>query len=386
MYEFGWGEKMSTAKRKAGAHDSATPQASAGLFRAVLAGPGHSLAEAFANLERAPGVQQVIRHRKRHLLGARVALTPEEGQGYWELTQIGQDVYVVVENFAYKDPRVEIIPGDGLIQFYFKLSGDLTMEVSRTEPLRLNRPSLLVYTQPAGIDLQEWTAPSARERCVAITVRAQFLVENFLTSIVDAPPQLQALIAGSRGQIQYCQLPLSTQMFEIATRLVDNPYSGTLALLHMEALTLELLCTAVAGFSGLTDTPSQEYSEHDLRCLHAARNLLMKQFAAAPTIRQVARAVGMNDTSLKRGFRAVFGETVFSFSVRCRMQQALTLLLREQRLSVARVAEAVGYSHQTSFATAFRRYFGISPKDARPLRSGLAGRIISQSTSKNQIA
>jgi AraC-like DNA-binding protein len=111
----------------------------------------------------------------------------------------------------------------------------------------------------------------------------------------------------------------------------------------------------------------------------------MKQFASAPTIRQVARAVGMNDTSLKRGFRAVFGETVFSFSVRCRMQQALTLLLREQRLSVARVAEAVGYSHQTSFATAFRRYFGISPKDARPLRSGLAGRIISQSTGKNQI-
>jgi AraC-like DNA-binding protein len=365
---------MSTPARNANGQHS-MPTGSAGLFRALLAGPGRSLAEAFANLERAPGVQQVTRHPRRNLVGARVALTPEEGQGYWELTQIGQDVYVIVENFAYKDPRVEIVPGDGLIQFYFKLSGDLTMEVSRTEPLRLNRPSLLVFTQPAGLDLQEWTAPSARERCVAIALRACYLVDNFLTSIVDAPPQLQALILGAPGQLRYCQLPLSTQMFEIATRLVNKPYTGTLGLLHTEALTLELLCTGVAGFNALAHSPSQEYSEHDLRCLHAARNLLMKQLSPAPTIRQVARAVGMNDTSLKRGFRAVFGETVFAFSVRCRMQQALTLLLRERRLPVGRVAEAVGYSHQTSFATAFRRHFGLCPKDARPLRSGAPGHI-----------
>jgi len=28
----------------------------------------------------------------------------------------------------------------------------------------------------------------------------------------------------------------------------------------------------------------------------------------------------MNETALKRGFKAVFGETLFDFSVRCRMQ------------------------------------------------------------------
>ena len=50
------------------------------------------------------------------------------------------------------------------------------------------------------------------------------------------------------------------------------------------------------------------------------------------------------------------------------MQHALALL-RENQLPVARVAEAVGYSHQTSFATAFRRHFGLSPKDARGFRS-----------------
>jgi AraC-like DNA-binding protein len=362
---------MSSSERKSSAPES-RPKAAGGLVRTALAGAGCSLADAFANLERTPEVQQITRHPLRNLIGARLAVKPEEGQGYWDLTQIGDDLYVVVLNFAYKDPRVEILPGDGLIQFYFKLCGDLTMEVSRTEPLRLNRPSLLVYSQPAGLDLQEWTAPSVHERSVAITLRPQFLLENFLTSAVDAPPQLRALISASPNQLRYCQFPLTTAMFEIATRLVDNPYTGILSLLYTEALAIELLCSAVAGFSTLGGSPSKEYSEADLRCLHAARNLLTKQLSPPPTIRQIARSVGMNETYLKRGFRAVFGETLFAFSVRCRMQQALALLVREPRLPVARVAEAVGYSHQTSFATAFRRHFGVCPKDTRMPRSRLA--------------
>jgi hypothetical protein len=34
---------------------------------------------------------------------------------------------------------------DDLVQFYFKLSGDLTIELAAAPPLRINRPSLLLY-------------------------------------------------------------------------------------------------------------------------------------------------------------------------------------------------------------------------------------------------
>lgn len=338
--------------------------AKGGLFRAILAGPGHSLADAFANLERAPQVERVFRHLKRDLLGARIALTPEEGEGFWEFTRIRDEVFVVVENFAYRDPRFELVPGDGLLQFNFRLSGDLTMAVSRTEPLRVNRPSLLIWNQPQGLEVSEWTAPSAHERSVVITVQPQFLIDHFLTSIADVPTQLQPFVTGGRGQVNYCQLSLTAQMFELASKLVNNPYTGALALVYTEAVSLELLCSAVGGFSVLSSAPNEQYSQRELRCLHAARSYIMKQLTTPPTIRQVARAAGMNETTLKKGFKAIFGETPFDFSVRCRMQHALTLL-REQSMPVARVAEAVGYRHQTSFATAFLRHFGTRPKDVR---------------------
>ena len=347
--------------------DARLPDYSSGLIRAVLGGPGATLAEAFLSLERAPGAATLTHHRNRELTGARLPLPAEEGEGYYDLTRIGKDVYVIVGNFAFKNPRAELIPGDGMIQFYFKLSGDLTLGVSRAKTMRLNRPSLLVYNQPKGVDIQEWTAPKALERCVAVTLKTQYLVDHFLTSDDDAPPQLQALAIGEPGQFKYLQLPLTTEMFELATKLVENPYTDHLRLIYTEAVTLALLCAAVRGFTQLAPAPDEEYSERDLRCLRTARDLLMKQLSPVPTTRQVARAAGMNETSLKHGFKAIFGETIFDFSVRCRMQHALSLL-RERRMPVARVADAVGYAHQTTFATAFRRHFGVSPREVRPLR------------------
>jgi AraC-like DNA-binding protein len=353
--------KTKTASRLA---PEVIDEGGAGLFRAILGGPGATLADAFNTLDRATGID---RHPTRALLGTRITLRPEEGKGYYDLTRIGEDVYVVALNFTYKDPRVELVPGDGLMQFYFKLSGDLTLGVTRTEPLRLNRPSLLIYNQPTGVNFREWMAPSAHERCVAITLRSSFLIENFLDPRTEACPRLHALAEGKPAQFQYVQLPLTAEMFELASRLVDNPYSGALRLVNTEALTLQLLCAAVHGFTELSRVPHEEYSERDLRCLHAGRALLMRQLSPPPTISQVARTAGMNETSLKHGFKAVYGETIFEFSVRCRMQHALSLL-REQRVPVARIAEAVGYAHQTSFATAFRRHFGLSPRDMRPRR------------------
>jgi AraC-like DNA-binding protein len=353
--------------RKAGVSDG-PPRGlagSGGIIRGRV-GPGATLADAFAVLEQDSSSLPVMRHAARNLKGARVNLEAADGSGYYELTRIGSDVFVIVGNFAYKNPRLELIPGDGRIQFYFKLSGDLTLGVSRIEPLRLNRPSLLVYKQPTGVDLQEWTAPSALERCVAITFSPEYLTDNFLTSRTGSLAEL--VLGGSPAeQFKYMRRPLTAPMFELASKLVDNPYDGPLRLVYTEALTLELLCAAVQGFSSLDSAPSEEYSDRDLRCLHAARELLMRQLSPAPTIRQVSRTAGMNETALKHGFKAVFGETLFEFSVRCRMQHAL-MLLRERRMPVARIAESVGYSHQTSFATAFRRHFGLRPRDVRPAK------------------
>jgi AraC-like DNA-binding protein len=341
-----------------------------GLFRTLMAGRGRTLVDAFENLEKFASAEGLAKHPRRNLLGARLNLAPDEGEGHWRFAQIDRDVYVVIADLAYKDLREEVVPGEGMIQFFFTLAGDMSLGFTQPEPLRINRPSLLVFHQPKGVDFKEWIPPNASERWVAITLSPQFLIDHVCGSFAEVSPQLQSFISENPDKLAYCQLSLSAPMLELATKLVNNPYAGSLGLLYTEAVALELLCVAVASFASFHNRPSDQYSERELRCLHAARDLLLKQMAPVPTTRLVARRVGLNETTLKRGFRVIFGETVFEFSLRCRMQHALALI-RDQRQPVARVAEAVGYSHQTSFATAFRRHFAVRPRDVR--RSAVEG-------------
>jgi AraC-like DNA-binding protein len=44
-------------------------------------------------------------------------------------------------------------------------------------------------------------------------------------------------------------------------------------------------------------------------------------------------------------------------------------MICDQRWSVAKTSEAVGYAHPTSFTTAFRRHFGMRPMDMRRVKS-----------------
>ena len=44
------------------------------------------------------------------------------------------------------------------------------------------------------------------------------------------------------------------------------------------------------------------------------------------------------------------------------MKHAATLL-KENKVNIAQVAYAVGYTNQTYFSTCFRKYWGVSPTD-----------------------
>ena len=86
------------------------------------------------------------------------------------------------------------------------------------------------------------------EASCTIGIGPTFLIDHFLPSIVEVPTQLQAFVAGNLRQINYCHLPLSAQMFELATKLVNNSFVGALALIYTEARRAGTLMLRRRGF------------------------------------------------------------------------------------------------------------------------------------------
>jgi AraC-like DNA-binding protein len=157
---------------------------------------------------------------------------------------------------------------------------------------------------------------------------------------------------------------VTAEIIECASALLNNPVTGLLRLPYAEAKILELLTLCVAAFGRLEAASVQQFSEADIGRFHRAREILSTKFSPPPTIASLARELAINETKLKSGFKALFGHTVFEYGHECRMQHALHLL-REKRIRISKVAEAVGYQHQGTFASAFKAHFGIRPKDVR---------------------
>ena len=99
----------------------------------------------------------------------------------------------------------------------------------------------------------------------------------------------------------------------------------------------------------------------DLERIYRARDILVQDLEQPPSLLELAQQAEMNDFKLKRGFRHVFGTTVFGYLHQCRMEKAQQLL-ETNADSIAQVAQTVGYASPSQFSAAFKRKFGISPK------------------------
>lgn len=91
------------------------------------------------------------------------------------------------------------------------------------------------------------------------------------------------------------------------------------------------------------------------------KQLVLSDMNNPPSLADLAKEVGLNIKKLKTGFKEIYGVPVFTFLLNYKMELAKTLL-QEQQLNVNEIASHLGYSTSSHFIAAFKRKFGITPK------------------------
>ncbi|HEY9767138.1 MAG TPA: AraC family transcriptional regulator [Coleofasciculaceae cyanobacterium] len=154
---------------------------------------------------------------------------------------------------------------------------------------------------------------------------------------------------------------ITPQMQVALQQILNCPYRGAIARMYLESKVWELMALQLAQMKD--DNRSNQYSlkSEDRDRLYLAQQILGDRLDHPPSLTDLAQEIGLNECSLKRGFRQLFGTTVFGYLYQQRMEYARQLL-QQRELNVGQVAKKVGYASQSRFATAFRKKFGINPK------------------------
>lgn len=350
------------------------------LFRTSLAGPQSRLTEAFDALRTRPDCISV---REFGLYGAVVPVPGDAEEGVWRMASIRDEIFIVVSDCNYAHSRSESVLPESFVEFHFSLSGPASVDFSDTGNLQVNSPNLLVCRQGADVRYQVTCGPGPWQS-VGLYVTQRYF-DRLLRSLGGEADRIRAELAAiGFDQIYNRQMPFSVEALHIAEQLLASPYRGARQMLYLEGKCTEILCACIEMWLAHlnADKPGETLSARDLRLIEKAREMIVEDLRHAPTIPELARIVGTNASKLKRGFKFLYGMTIFDYGHRCRMNHALHLLV-DERQPVGQVALAVGYQHQTSFTAAFRDYFGFAPKDARRLASPLAH---SPATATNTIA
>lgn len=156
----------------------------------------------------------------------------------------------------------------------------------------------------------------------------------------------------------------SLTIAECIQKIHMTELEGLVRRVYLESKTLEILAMQIKQY--LDDLePSKKQTvirKKDVDMIVGARSLLLENLVSPPTITELARKMGTNENKLKRGFRKLYGSSVYKVVQDERMSLA-KLLIAEEKYSLKEIAGKIGYKHAGYFTAQLKNRFGILPKD-----------------------
>jgi len=160
---------------------------------------------------------------------------------------------------------------------------------------------------------------------------------------------------------------VTPRTLELLQQIVMPPqFTPALRKLFFESRAVEIVAEALCA---ITRAAPQEPSAAGLNRLDRVRLARAKDFIAENlaeplNLPAIARAAGINSGGLQRLFHLCEGASVFDYIRRSRLDTAYHALVSGD-MPVSRASLLAGYTRPENFATAFRRQFGMSPREAQ---------------------
>jgi AraC-like DNA-binding protein len=281
------------------------------------------------------------------------------GTGHTRHFELSPGMYLALLSREHQQDWSVYVPDhDHLIQIGVLLSGVVDAEGAH--------PTLggdRAYFSGSGISPGYRECYYGGQHLVMVNVEVEpNLLEPLFNEEGQSGRELKALLCKGQDWKVSFYPTMTPALRSLAQQIWNAPYRGTARRMYLQAKVWELLAMQIdLVMADQTATiPTIKLRPDTIARLHYAKDILTQQLEHSPLLSEVAQQVGVSDRTLRRGFRELFGTTPLAYLTQQRMHRARHLL-QQGTLTVAEVAQTVGYGHLGHFATAFKREFGMTP-------------------------
>lgn len=169
---------------------------------------------------------------------------------------------------------------------------------------------------------------------------------------------------GQVADIAPAPMAITPRQLSLINDMAHCSFTGNMRQLYLESKIVELFLFQAEQAESLKGMKPVQLAATDIDKLHAAKAFIRQHMFEPLSLQQVSRESGLNEFKLKKGFRELFGTTVFGYLNELKMNYARQLILNSS-CTILEAAYSVGYSEPYSFTRAFRKYFGYLPSELK---------------------
>ncbi|MEM9770105.1 MAG: AraC family transcriptional regulator [Cyanobacteria bacterium P01_D01_bin.73] len=281
------------------------------------------------------------------------------GQGFYQSLDLREGITLGISRCHLHGEDVEIVSPERSheLEYYFCLAGKVHDDQEMMEAGRY-------FLTGSGMAPAETWTKFSDEQNISVNIHIEpSVLQSFLGETFNLSYGKLAHLIRPNDQTYYQRHGNTTAMMQTALHQILNcPFEGSTKKVYLESKVWELTALLIHQEQQRQDVnlnPNPLKSD-DVERIHHAKDILIRQLDSPPSLLDLARKVNLNDCTLKRGFRQVFGETVFGYLHNYRMEKAHQLLLAGE-VNVSEASRQVGFSNRSYFASAFRKKYGVSP-------------------------
>jgi AraC-like DNA-binding protein len=288
----------------------------------------------------------------------RVEIPDKFGNGYCAGFVFNEHIRMLILNYELNENLVvenpDINTSGRMILFKFQNIFPKKEIVSTGKRLK-TIPSVLIGTSRMNTDVI--IPVDTNTATINIEVDANYL--NGLFDLSEKSPVLQSLLQNTQPLLfeQVIYPSLQKIMDEIVTESVDE----TFELFFLRIKAEELVCRLLMELEKRDEKHLYALNIRDIQAIYKVKEQMLEHLETPPVIKELAVCANMSPSKLKRLFKQIFGNSIFSYYQEFRMKEAARLL-KEEKLTVSDVGYKLGFINLSHFSRVFKEHIGIKPK------------------------
>jgi len=291
-------------------------------------------------------------------------LIPETmGEGYIRKIMFDNDFRLLIHRYKFtedfiirRNPASE--PNDVITIFFYSNEQPIDLVYNQDQPIKFSQKNdSAIQVTTSNLQSVIRFPANTETHYVVVGIASQKLAK--LLSLESTNHVLQTITNGSSSFLYFESMNSETQ--QLLQNIVAMSMNDALSIFHAHIRVLELLYLLFHRLLKRENTFQAAINNADAEKLMVIRNIILADLSKPPVIDPLANTVGMSKTKLKQLFKQTFGDTMYNYFQKVRMDEA-AFLLRQAGYSVSEVGYQLGFSNLSHFSRLFAKHYGITPK------------------------